>query len=225
MIKTKTYLIFEFLMAAALVGLNVAFFKNHAAGMIVFKALASLFFVLAGFCGFILSKKNREFSKLMMIASICCMAGDIFLALDSSGLLFVFGVAGFAAAHVFYSVAFCKVSPIKKTDILAMAVLFAGTVLLLCLGNFDFKGLFPVLIVYSAIICFMVIKALSLRRCRKEEVCGIRLIMVGGILFLLSDVVLLFWLFGIGTVREVQSVNWILYYMAQGCLTAALNMK
>lgn len=222
--KTKTYLIFEALMAVALIGLNAAFLGDYAAAAIVMKAVTSLFFVLAGFCGYQKNKENPMFSKRMMIAFLCCMAGDVLLALDSSGILFVIGVVSFAGAHILFSVAFCKVSPVKKTDIIAMVVLFAGSTLLLCLGNFDFQGLFPVLVLYAAIISFMVIKALSLWRCRGDETTGIKLIMAGGVFFILSDFLLLFWLFGIGIPKGVQSVNWVLYYLAQGCLTAALNV-
>lgn len=221
--KKKTYLVFELLMAVALIGLNISFLSNNATGTVLFKSAASLFFVLAGFCGYIKNVENKLFSRLMLYGYICCMAGDIFLALDSSGILFVFGVASFAGAHILYSVAFCKVSPVKKTDIPLMLVLFAGLVMLLCLGNFDFQGLFPVLIIYSAIISFMVIKALSLLRCQNNKLSGVKLVIAGSILFLVSDIVLLFWLFGIGAAKEVQCVNWVLYYTAQGCLAAALN--
>lgn len=223
--RKKTYLVFELLMAVALTGLNVAFLNGYAMGTIMFKSTASLFFVLAGLCGYIRNKKNRGFSRFMLAGFICCMMGDIFLSLDSSGLLFVSGVASFAGAHILYSAAFCKVSPVKKTDIPITVALFIGLVLLLCFGNFDFQGLFPVLIIYSAIISFMVIKALSLWRCRRGDISGIKLVMAGSILFLISDIVLLFWLFGIGVAKEVQSVNWVLYYMAQGCLSSALNTR
>ncbi len=222
--KAKAYLIFEVFMAAALIGLNVAFLGDYATWAIVMKAVTSLFFILAGFCGYRRSKENQTFSRLLMIAFVCCMAGDVLLALDSSGLLFVIGVISFAGAHILFSVAFCRISPVKKTDIIAMAVLFAGSTLLLCLGNFEFQGLLPVLVLYAAIISFMVIKALSLWRCRKGRAIGIKLIMAGGVFFILSDFLLLYWLFGIDMPRSVQSVNWVLYYLAQGCLTAALNV-
>lgn len=229
--RAKTYLVFELLMAAALVGLNVAYFCDFSTGAILFKAVASVFFVLAGFCGYRKDKANRDFSRLMLIGFICCMAGDILLALDDSGILFVLGVVSFAAAHVLFSVAFCRRRAVTKTDIAAMVVLFAGLLLVLCLGKslgkFDFKGLFPVLAGYAAIISFMVIKALSLRHCSREEVPGAKLIIPGGVFFLLSDALLLFCLFGIGietgVVQVIQSINWVLYYLAQGCLTAALN--
>lgn len=222
--KENKYLIFEALMAAALIGLNAAFLGDYAVWAIVMKAVTSLFFVLAGICGYRKDKGKSIFSRLMLIAFLCCMAGDVLLALDSSGILFVIGVVGFAGAHILFSIAFSRVSPVKKADIIAMAVLFAGSTLLLCLGNFDFQGLLPVLILYAAIISFMVIKALSLWRCREGRAVGIKLIMAGGVFFILSDFLLLFWLFAVDMPRSVQCVNWVLYYLAQGCLTAALNV-
>lgn len=218
------YLILEVLMLISLGGL-VAVFQNDIAGWpVLLKTLASLFFVLAGICGYIKRKENRRISRTMLIALIFSMAGDVLLALDKEeGILFVLGVAGFALAHVMFSVSFCKVSAVKKTDLAGMVLVFGAEVLILCLGEFDFKGLFPVLLGYAAVISFMVIKALSLWRCRRGRERAVFLIMPGGVLFLLSDLLLLFWLFGIGTPKEVQSVNWVLYYLAQGCLSASLS--
>ena len=221
--RSKAYLIFELLMVVAVIGLNIAFLNDYAAETILLKSIASLFFVLAAFCGYIQCKGNRAFSRFIFIAVICCMAGDVFLALDSDEILFVFGVTSFAVGHILFSVAFCQISPVKKADIVATIVLLVSFLLLLCIGNFDFKGLFSILIFYAAIISFMVIKALSLWPYRNYNVSGMRLLMLGGVLFLVSDLVLLFWLFGIDTAKEVQSLNWVLYYSSQICTTAALN--
>lgn len=220
------YLILEVLMLISLGGL-VAVFQNDIAGWpVLLKALTSLFFVLAGICGYIKRKENRRISRTILIALIFSMAGDVLLALDKEeGIMFVLGVAGFALAHVMFSVSFCKVSAVKKTDLAGMVLVFGAEVLILCLGEFDFKGLFPVLLGYAAVISFMVIKALSLWRCRRRRERAVFLIMAGGVLFLLSDLLLLFWLFGIGTPKEVQSVNWVLYYLAQGCLSASLSCE
>ena len=104
-------------------------------------------------------------------------------------------------------------------------MIFAQLVLLLALGDFDFQGLLPVLIGYAAVISFMTVKALSFWKCRQGQKKMAALIMCGGVLFLFSDIVLLFWLFGIGMPKWVQSVNWILYYVAQGCLAASLSAR
>lgn len=218
------YLILEIFMLISLGGL-IAVFQNDLAGWtILLKSLTSLLFVLAGICGYIKRKENRWISKTMLIALICSLAGDVLLALDKEeGILFVLGVAGFALAHVMFSVSFCRISAVKKLDLAGMFLLFGAEVLLLCLGKFDFQGLFPVLVGYAAVISFMVIKALSLWRCRQGRERAVVLIMAGSVLFLLSDNLLLFWLFGIGIPKEVQSVNWVFYYLAQGCLSASLS--
>lgn len=223
--KARLYLVFEGWMLVFLLALNIAFLNDFCVGAVLFKAAASLFFVLAGVCGYIKNRENQRFSRFMLIGFICCMAGDVFLALDSQGMIFVIGVASFAAAHMLFVAAFCSICAATKTDIAMAFAVFACLVLVLCLGNFDFQGLLPVLIGYAAVISFMVVKALSLWRCRQKGQYGVMLIMLGGVLFLLSDVILLFWLFGIDAAKEVQVWNWVVYYLAQGCLTAALNKK
>ncbi|MDE7435422.1 MAG: lysoplasmalogenase [Lachnospiraceae bacterium] len=220
------YLIFEGLMCAFVAGLIAVFQNDSALWIILLKTAASLCFVLAGFCGYIRNKGKRTISQTMLMAFICSMAGDVLLALDADqGILFVLGVASFAAAHVLFSLSFCRVSAVTKKDIAGTIALFAALLCLLLLGNFDFQGLLPVLTGYAAVISFMTVKALSLWRCRRERKHAAALTMLGGTLFLLSDIVLLFWLFGIGVPKEVQSVNWVLYYLAQGCLAAAVNQK
>lgn len=219
-------LIFEGLMFLSVAGLLAAFHYDLSAGTILFKTLASLFFVLTGVWGYKGDEDKRFFSKPVLIALLCSMAGDVLLALDrTQGILFVLGVAGFAGAHVMFSLAFCRVCTVRKTDLVWTFVVFVQLVLLLVLGDFDFHGLLPVLIGYAAVISFMIVKALSFWRCRQEQKRTSALIMPGGVLFLLSDIVLLFWLFGVGMPEGVQWVNWILYYLAQGCLAASLSVR
>lgn len=220
------FLIFELCMLVSLCGLIYAFQNDYGTLTIALKTAASLFFVLTGLCGLIKSKENRRFTRLMLIALICSMAGDVFLALDKNqGILFILGVASFAAAHVLYSIAFCRTCRVIKKDIFAAVGLLAGLIVLLCVGNFDFQGLLPVLLGYAAVISFMTVKALSLYRCRAGRERAVGFLMAGGTLFLISDMVLLFWLFGIDVPKEVQSVNWVLYYLAQGLMAAALNLN
>lgn len=222
--NSKRYMIFEGFMLVSLTGLIASFQNGFSHGATAFKTFASLCFVLAGFCGYLITKERKTFTKTMLIAFFCSMFGDIFLALDTNqGILFILGVLSFAIAHILFSTAFCRLSPISKKDIALTGAVFLALMLLLFLGSFDFQGLLPVLIGYAAIISFMMVKSLSLKNCRWPGECATTLIMAGGVLFLLSDIILLFWLFGIGTPKEVQSLNWIVYYLAQGCLSASLN--
>ena len=217
------YLIFENLMLIALSGLIAVFYHGLFFWSALLKGITSLCFVLAGAYGYTHNKNNQRFSRTMLIAFVCSMAGDIFLAVDKTqGLFFVLGVVSFACAHILFSLTFCRISSITKTDIAGIVVLFIGLMPLLLFGDFEYHGLLPVLVIYAVIISFMAVKALSLWRCRQKGTTSAVLIMCGGVLFLLSDIVLLFWLVGQGMPKEVQAVNWILYYLAQGCLTASV---
>lgn len=220
------YLIFESFMLIALAGLIAVFYHDLFLWIVLLKGITSLCFVLTGVYGYARNKNNRMFSRTMLIAFVCSMIGDVFLAIDKTqGLFFVLGVVSFAAAHVLFFLTFSKVSPLTKTDIAGIAVLFIAMLPLLIFGDFEYHGLLPVLIIYAVIISSMCVKALSLWRCRAAGIFSIVLIMCGGVLFLLSDVVLLFWLFGKGMPKEVQAVNWVLYYAAQGCLSASICRK
>lgn len=107
------YLVIEALMLISLGGL-VAVFQNDLAGWtVLLKTLTSILFVLAGVCGYIKLEQNKRISRTMMLALLCSLAGDIFLALDKEeGILFVLGVAGFALAHIMFSLSFCRVSAV-----------------------------------------------------------------------------------------------------------------
>ncbi len=220
------YLILEVLMLISLGGLIAVFQHDLAGWTILLKSLTSILFVLAGLCGYIKRKENRKISGTMMAALVCSLAGDVFLALDQEqGIFFVLGVVSFALAHVMFSVSFCRVSAVKKADFAGMFLIFAAEMVILLTGDFAFQGMFPVLAGYAAVISFMTTKALSFWRCRRGRERTAYMIMAGGVLFLLSDILLLFWLFGNGTPKEIQSVNWLFYYLAQGCLSASLSEK
>lgn len=133
--------------------------------------------------------------------------------------------ASFATTHVMFLIVFCGISPVQKIDIPAAAAVISGLPALLLFGNFSYHGLLPVLIGYTVIVSFMMIKALSLWQNREGREKASYLIMAGGVFFLLSDVLLLFCLFGENTPMAVQTENRVICYSAQICLTAAFNRK
>ncbi len=219
------YLIFEGLTLVSCSGLIAVFLSGVTVAAIVVKSAASVFFLLAGACGYFLHK-DKGYAKSMLAAFFFSAMGDVLLALDKDeGIFFIIGVASFAAAHIMFLIVFCGISPIKKVDIGVTAAVFAGLLALLLFGNFDYHGLLPVIIGYAVIVSFMMIKAFSLWRKRDGRKKAAYLIMAGGALFLLSDVLLLFCLFGENTPIVVQAANWLLYYAAQICLSASFNQK
>ena len=220
------YLIFLGAMLTALFGLITEIHFDLFVWTVLLKALTSLFFVLAGLAGYIKNPDRRFFSGPVLAAFLCSMAGDILLAIDrTQGILFVLGVVSFAGAHILFSISFCRICAVKKTDVICTIAVYFVLLSLLLTGDFDFQGLLPVLLGYAVVISFMAAKALSFWRCRNAWGRVSVLVMSGGILFMLSDVVLLFWLFGKGMPRQLQSVNWLIYYLAQGCLSASLSVS
>lgn len=219
------YLIFEGFLLITFVVMFFVFHSGSFIGKFILKIVASLCFVMTGYCGYVKNKDRRMFSQPMFMAFLFSMAGDVLVAMGKKQeILFLMGVAGFTGAHILFSAAFCRMSAVSLEDITGTLAVFAGLLLLLLSGRFSFHGLLPVLIGYAAVISFMTVKALSLWRCRQKAKGTAMLIMSGGVLFLLSDIVLLFWLFGVGMPRTVQAANWILYYLAQGCLAASLSV-
>ncbi len=220
------YLIFDCLSLISCIGLIAACYDIIGIPNIILKTAASVFFVIAGICGLIRRSDARGQAAAMVTAFVLSAAGDIFLIVArGSDALFIAGVASFAAAHIMFLTVFCKKSPVKKADIGISAVIFAVLLAVLLLGDFEYNGLLPVIIGYTVIVTFMMVKALSVYRVREGRERAAYLIMAGGVLFLVSDFVLLFWLFGKDMPMWVQAVNLITYYTAQACLSASLNQK
>lgn len=220
------YLIFECLSLVSCIGLIAACYDIIDIPNVILKTAASVFFVIAGIIGLVRRSDARGQATAMVTAFVLSAAGDIFLVVArGSSALFIAGVACFAAAHVMFLTVFCKKSPVKKADIGLSAIVFAGLLALLLLGDFEYNGLLPVIIGYTVIVTFMMIKALSVWRVREGREKAAYLIMAGGVLFLVSDLVLLFWLFGKDMPMWVQAVNLITYYTAQAFLSAALNQE
>ncbi len=220
------YLIAEVLMIISVGGLIGARQAGLVEWEIIFKSAASLFFVMEGFLGYLKAKKNRKVYLYIFLALIFSMGGDVFLALDTNkGIMFISGVASFAIAHIMFIIAFSKMSKIRKADFAVAGVIIAVLLTIMYVGTFNFKGLLPVIIAYVIIISFMVSKALSLWRCRKGKECVVGLMMAGGVFFLISDLILLFVMFGTGVPKIAQSVNLIVYYLGQLFQARALNIS
>lgn len=213
------------LMSIFLCGLIATFHLGLTVAAIIFKTLASISFCALGFVNYKNPAVHKSAGKQMLAAFFCSLCGDVLLAVDKdNGIMFVIGVVSFAAAHILFATAFCRIRRLVGADVLITCVIFAITLgILIFGGEFDYQGLFAVLVGYSAIISFMVAKAVSLRKSTQISQSAAKWIAVGAVFFLLSDIILLYWLFGINMPKIVQSLNWVFYYAAQGCLAVSLG--
>lgn len=192
----------------------------------VFKTIASVLFVICGLVNFIVVYKHEKNSKLygwfMLTGLVFACAGDILL-IESS--LFIYGAISFAIGHVFFFVAYSTLYKINWKDILISLGIFAvALVVILAIPVFEFDGMLPVVIIYALVISFMLGKAISNFAFCKENKIQNLIIMIGSILFFLSDLMLLFNVFSniVDPYRIFDIICLVLYYPAEILLATSI---
>ncbi len=145
-----------------------------------------------------------------LLGSVC---GDVLLDLPGAGF-FIYGLAAFLAAHVFYSVLFFRYA--KRPSGSDMAVI-AGLIIFAGLMVWIFRGVDPNLFgpvaAYIVVIVTMSIGALLVPAAN-------RLLFWGALLFIASDLVLAVNKFLVA-VPYGRPVNISLYFLAQFAIVAA----
>lgn len=153
-------------------------------------------------------REVRDFPKIGLCgALIASVSGDILLDLSYAGI-FIFGLVSFLVAHIFYSVLFFRYA--KRPDgaekvMIAVLVLLAGVMIWI------FHGISPALygpvVLYILVIITMSIGALLVPA-------GNRLLFVGALMFIASDIVLAVNKFLV-TIPYGRAINIALYFTAQ----------
>jgi len=160
------------------------------------KAITSIGFVLIALINLVYllksNKKKPTFAIFMLIGLTFAMLGDILLEIE-----FIIGAILFAVGHVFYFVAYTKLIKFNWKDLLCGVCIFvSASILILTAPIFEFETtLLKILcIVYALIISIMVGKSIS--NYIKEKSSLNFILMIGSILFIFSDLMLLFNVFG-----------------------------
>ena len=164
------------------------------------KSIASILFVLCGVFNLIYSlclKKNAyvKFMIIMVIGLVFACLGDILLI-----EYFIIGAVSFAIGHVFYFVAFSTLHKLNLRDFIFGGTVFALGLILLLVYPFEFKGMLPLVIVYALIISMMLGKAISNIFSKNNNKILSIVIAVGAFLFFFSDMMLVFDIWGNGSI-------------------------
>lgn len=184
------------------------------------KALTASWFVWLGLVNLSLcrraKKMGRGFPALLTLGLAVCMAGDVVL-----NLAFIPGALIFAAGHVLYFLAYCRLEPLKGRDFLPIAAVFAATGGLLLMPIFDFGGALMTAVcwVYAAIISCMVGKALANHRRRPGR--DTLLILIGSGMFYFSDLMLVLCWFA-GAPKITDTLCLFTYFPGQAVLAHAM---
>lgn len=188
----KKFLIVNFIMIL-LIGLLDILYMNL--GGLWLKTITSLVFVVLGAINLIYiikQKKNLKFPIILLVALFVAMVGDVVINLN-----FLIGAIIFAVGHIFYVIAYSFLQKFKIKDLIFVLCVFVPALLIvLFVPILDFGGITMkiVCVVYALIISFMVGKSIS-NYVNNRSLFNL-IIMIGSILFFISDAMLLFDVFG-----------------------------
>ena len=191
-----------------------------SSGNIELKGVTSGLFALMGFINLIYAivKKNEKltFSIFIFLGLISSMLGDILITGS-----FITGAALFGVGHLMYLIAYFTLAKISSKDVIFSASIFAAVALFMAIyPSFNFGGLDIVCYGYALIISCMVGKALGNHAKLKNTLSLV--IAIGSVLFALSDVMLLFYVFG-GAAKIVDYICICAYYPAQSLLAYSIS--
>jgi uncharacterized membrane protein YhhN len=203
---------------------------------LVLKMLCSTLFICTGVLAVVISGGFSVYARLVLSGLVCGWVGDFFLhAGKRQGVLLV-GLLAFLGGHIFYIIAFIRAAGdsfpdaglIDKTEAAVFILLMAAALLFTMLNRRRFaKALVPV-ILYSAALVFMFVKAGSLGV--RTALSGVPdgtmfclLLLTGVSLFLISDFLLSVKVFlGKNETRKLAALNIATYFAAQSLLACTV---
>lgn len=185
--------------------------KNH----LLSKCLCSLGFLLVAYLGKIQSSNNSLFWK-MIPAFVFCFLGDYFLAKkenEKKESNFILGLVAFLIGHCTFLVAFQYVQPMNVyTFILPLVgvIIVCG---LMQLKYMEVGKLKVPVVVYTYFVTALFIKCLQVT-IHGDGTLFYILVFLGGLLFLVSDLIILFLYFYKKKYKILQFLNLLTYYSA-----------
>lgn len=199
------------------------FIKTELSGKmkeaVVFKGLASLFFVLLGLVCYLINPTS--FGLLIFIGLILGMLGDILLNLrnvvepDRSKKVFALGILAFIAGHFLYIAALIR----EKSSIVLPALLIAFILSVVSIPPLmkritaPSKGLKIFGYVYLAIVITMFACA-AVTLIKDGVTAKNMLFAIGAFLFMISDFIMIYYSFG-KKLKPLRVTNLLLYYIGQ----------
>ena len=184
----------------------------------VYKTIASATFVLCSLTNLILIKAfkydhNKKFVLFLFLGQIFAFGGDILL-ID----YFVIGATSFAIGHIFYFISYCCLKPFKWLDLAFIGGAIAISMIIIFATGINLGKNLPLIIGYAIVISFMLGKSATLFM-NDVKVGGI--IFTGSLMFYLSDMFLMFRMFGgMSKIGSVLCLSF--YYPAEFILASSI---
>lgn len=208
------------------------------------KMVAATAFVGIGILGALINDTPSQYASLMLVGLLLGWFGDLFMHIphppNNPRMSVVYiGAAGFLVGHIFYVTAFVKASASLTTnynfftipEIAAFFVLFVAFALMLKpVFKFEYKNLFMqiALYIYSMFLIVMLIKSVMFgityyMSGAENGIIGMLILVIGGILFFVSDLTLGLRLLGSAKGnKKVKTLSLYTYFFAQLLLSTSI---
>lgn len=190
------------------------------------KSLATLSIAFLSYLCFINNTGDiKRYFEFIFIGILLGFLGDFFLALKKiykdKEVIFMIGLVAFLIGHVFYVMAFSLVNDIGIYDFCFAAIYLAIAYIVFKKSELDFKNLKYGVILYASVISFMMGKATSVLLFEESSVFVV-VAFVGALMFVLSDSVLSFSMFGKKEDKKLSVCCHLLYFPAQVILALSV---
>ncbi len=228
-----------FTVEAALASVMIfAPFCREEKNRLAVKCVCSGWFILIGIAATLCSGKFSAYALLVLLGLAASFWGDFFLQLENQEKYFVVGVFCFMAAHILYIAAFSRAAAVlfpgrpflSFRQAAALAVMIAALLVMVTAAKLKLGKLFVPGMLYLAAISLMFVKAVSLGIFAFGTLPAITgtaallTLCAGALLFVISDIVLVFMVFcGKDTLR-MTAVNLYTYFIAQALLASSIYL-
>lgn len=184
------------------------------------KTITSFLFIFMALISYTHSNCDFYYFKFILMGLVCSLFGDMFLALNihsKDGFLnrkFIYGLICFSIAHIMYVLAFINMGYFNRMD-LNITLIFSLLIIFILNKYVQFKNLLGHAWVYSFLISLMSLECLKLVFSSSLNNLSSTLLLVGALLFVISDIVLSFVLFHKKPHKYLTGLNLLTYYMGQ----------
>jgi uncharacterized membrane protein YhhN len=208
------------------------------------KLIAATAFVLIGVLGILITDNKSEYANTMLIGLILGWIGDLFMHIPHPpgnprmSVVYI-GAASFLIGHIFYVKAFVKSTMALTVDykffttpeVIAFFVIFITFALMLKpVFKFEYKNRFMqiALYLYSVFLIVMLVKSCLFgityfRSGAENGLIGMLILLVGGVLFFISDLTLGLRLLGSAKGnKKVKTLSLYAYFFAQLLLATSI---
>jgi len=195
--------------------------KEKYVAAVVLKGCASLMFCFIGFIGFL--NANVYFFKTAVFIAIGLLFGAIgdvllnfrFVLKNEGQKVFLAGIAAFLIGHIAYMVSLLLLISSSIVICTICGVVAAAILLTIMLKNLKVKSAFKIFgVIYIGAVCLMTSYAIG-NAIATDFAPSCLLYAIGAVLFLISDVVMIFNTFGSTKRFGLRITNLSLYYLAQ----------